>query len=75
MYEGRGNKYEFIEAELQLSKDGKAVATILPQRRLYDKFQRQRFSEATDRHPSLGTEIYVTLLGVNKGKAGSSHEC
>ena len=68
MYQGRGSNYEFIEAELQLSQDGEVVATILPQRRLYDKFQRSAFSEATT-HPSLGTEFYVTLLGVNQGKA------
>ncbi len=65
--EGRGVNYAFIEAELQLSREGKDVAVVLPQRRLYDKFQRA-FSEATT-YPSLGTEFYVTLLGLHEGKA------
>ncbi|WP_298067500.1 cytochrome c-type biogenesis CcmF C-terminal domain-containing protein [uncultured Mailhella sp.] len=65
--EGRGSNYDFIEAELQLSRDGKTTATVLPQRRLYDKFQRA-FSEATT-YPGLATEFYVTLLGLHEGKA------
>lgn len=68
MYEGRGNAFDFIEAELQLSKDGEVVATVSPQRRLYDKFPRYAFSEATT-HPSLGSEFYATLLGINGSKA------
>lgn len=68
MYEGRGNAFDFIEAELKLSKDGKEVGTVSPQRRLYDKFQRYAFSEATT-HPSLGSEFYATLLGMNGTKA------
>lgn len=65
--EGRGSNYAFLEAELQLSQKGESVATVLPQRRLYDKFQRA-FSEATT-YPGLGTEFYVTLLGLHEGKA------
>ena len=68
LYEGRDRTFEFIEAELQLSKDGKTVGTVSPQRRLYDKFQRSAFSEPTT-YPSLGSEFYATLLGVNGGKA------
>ena len=68
LYEGRNKTFDFIEAELQLSVDGKVVGTVSPQRRLYDKFSRYAFSEATT-HPSLGSEFYATLLGVNGGKA------
>ena len=68
LYEGRDRTFEFIEAELQLSKDGEHVAVISPQRRIYDKFQRSAFSEPTT-YPSLGNEFYVTLLGVSAGKA------
>ena len=68
LYEGRDATFEFIEAELQLSRDGSVVGTVSPQRRLYDKFPRYAFSEATT-HPSLGSEFYATLLGVNGTKA------
>ena len=68
LYEGRGATFDFIEAELQLSRGGDAVGTVSAQRRLYDKFQRSAFSEAVT-HPSLGNEFYATLLGVNGTKA------
>ncbi len=68
LYQGRDSTFEFIEAELQLSVDGSIVGTVSPQRRLYDKFSRYAFSEATT-HPSLGNEFYATLLGVNGEKA------
>lgn len=68
LYEGRDATFDFIEAELRLSKDGSPVGVVSPQRRLYDKFPRYAFSEATT-HPSLGSEFYATLLGVNGGKA------
>ena len=68
MYEGRGANFEYIEAELQIVKDGKVVDVLSPQRRLYDKWQRSAFSEATT-HPSLGSEFYATLLGVSGDSA------
>ena len=68
LYQGRETSFEYIEAELKLSSDGKEVGTVSPQRRLYDKFSRYAFSEATTR-PSLGNEFYATLLGVNGEKA------
>ena len=68
MYEGRGANYDYIEAELQVSKDGKVVSVLSPQRRLYDKWQRSAFSEATT-YPSLGNEFYATLLGVSGNNA------
>jgi cytochrome c-type biogenesis protein CcmF len=68
MYEGRGVNFDYIEAELQVSKDGKVVSVLSPQRRLYDKWQRSAFSEATT-YPSLGSEFYATLLGVSGDSA------
>ena len=68
MYEGRGANFEYIEAELQIVKDGKVVDVLSPQRRLYDKWQRSAFSEATT-HPTLGSEFYATLLGVSGDSA------
>jgi len=68
MYEGRGANFDYIEAELQVSKDGKVVSVLSPQRRLYDKWQRSAFSEATT-YPSLGNEFYATLLGVSGDSA------
>ncbi|MBQ4076295.1 MAG: heme lyase CcmF/NrfE family subunit [Mailhella sp.] len=68
MYEGRGANFDYIEAELQVSKDGKVVSVLAPQRRLYDKWQRSAFSEATT-YPSLGSEFYATLLGVSGDSA------
>ena len=56
LYEGRGPTFDFIEAELQLSKGGNMVGSVSAQRRLYDKFQRSAFSEAVT-HPSLGNEF------------------
>ncbi|MBR4422919.1 MAG: cytochrome c biogenesis protein CcsA, partial [Mailhella sp.] len=64
MYEGRGENFSFIEAELRLSRGGTDAGTVSAQRRLYDKFQRSAFSEAAT-HPSLGSEFYATLLGMN----------
>ncbi len=64
MYEGRGENYSFIEAELKLTRGGKDAGTVSAQRRLYDKFKRSAFSEAAT-CPSLGTEFYATLLGMN----------
>ena len=68
LYQGREATFEYIEAELQLSSNGEVVGIVSPQRRLYDKFSRYAFSEATT-HPSLGNEFYATLLGVNGEKA------
>ncbi|MCQ2444512.1 MAG: cytochrome c biogenesis protein CcsA [Mailhella sp.] len=68
LYEGRGANFDFIEAELKLSRGGDAAGTVSPQRRLYDKFTRSSFSEA-ETVPSLGNEFYATLLGVSGGKA------
>ena len=64
IFEGRGENYEYIEAQLSVSKSGGEASIVAPQRRLYDKWQRSAFSEATT-IPSLGSEFYATLLGIN----------
>lgn len=58
----------FLEAQIEVSKDGKPVGMLAPQRRVYQKFQ-QPFAEAST-IPSLGDELYGTLLGLSQqGKA------
>lgn len=66
LYEGRDGRgaYTFLEAELTLSRSGKEIATVSPQRRVFTKFGRQAFAEAAT-HPSPGSEFYATLLGLD----------
>lgn len=59
------SRYQFLEAELKITKDGKEVAIVSPQRRIYTNKPKQAFSEAAT-HPSLGVEFYSTLLGVDE---------
>lgn len=69
LYEGEAPNYTFLEAELVVSKDGKEVGVVSPQRRLYSNFDNRAFSEAAT-IPSLGNELYATLLGVDaQGRA------
>ncbi len=74
LYEGRSSNgaYEFLEAEIRLSKDGKDIAVVSPQRRVYAKFNQSAFAEA-ETHPSLGTEFYATLLGLEQGNKAVLH--
>ncbi|TVM33084.1 heme lyase CcmF/NrfE family subunit [Oceanidesulfovibrio marinus] len=58
----------YLEAQIEVSKDGKAVGMLAPQRRVYRKFE-QPFAEAST-IPGLGDELYGTLLGLSQqGKA------
>jgi cytochrome c-type biogenesis protein CcmF len=52
-----------IEAALTVSRDGRKVGTLTPQRRLYRKFD-SPFAEVSTL-PGLGDEIYATLLAVD----------
>ena len=52
MYEGRGENFSFIEAELRLSRGGTDAGTVSAQRRLYDKFQRSAFQRRPRSPPS-----------------------
>lgn len=69
LYTGKGSGYDFIEAELVISRDNAVVATLSPQRRIYSKWNQMQFAEASTRF-SLVNELYGSLLGVNeKGEA------
>ncbi|MDR2819022.1 MAG: cytochrome c biogenesis protein CcsA [Desulfovibrio sp.] len=61
---GRATGYEFITGRLQISKNDEMVGVVAPQRRIYDKFGTMQFSEV-DVIPSLGDEIYASLLGLD----------
>ena len=71
LYEGRERtgRYRFLEAELIISKDGKEIATLQPQRRIYENFSQNAYAEASTM-PSLGKEFYATFLGVDEQTRG-----
>lgn len=55
---------EVYEARLQVERDGVRVGTLTPQKRMYRNFS-QTFAEVSV-IPSLGDELYATLLGFNE---------
>jgi cytochrome c-type biogenesis protein CcmF len=65
--EGRRPGYDYIAARLQISQNGKVLGIVAPERRLYDKFGNMQFSEV-DVIPSLGNEIYASLLGLDTSR-------
>ncbi|MGE4296460.1 MAG: heme lyase CcmF/NrfE family subunit [Desulfovibrionaceae bacterium] len=69
MREGHSPAMAYIEAELEVSRDGKAIGTLLPQRRLYRKFE-QPYAEAGVL-PGLGDELYATLLSSRADKTAT----
>jgi cytochrome c-type biogenesis protein CcmF len=58
-----------LEARLEVSRDGSPVGTMAPQRRLYRNFD-QPYAQVSV-IPSLGNEIYSTLLAVTEGEVAS----
>jgi cytochrome c-type biogenesis protein CcmF len=52
-------------AVLTVLRDGRQVGTLTPEKRLYASFQQSTFAEVSV-IPSLGEEIYSTLLGFNE---------
>ncbi|MDR3320569.1 MAG: cytochrome c biogenesis protein CcsA [Desulfovibrio sp.] len=64
---GRKPGYEYTAARLQVKKGEKIIGIITPERRIYDKFGSTQFSEV-DTIPSLGNEIYASLLGLDAEK-------
>ncbi|UZP67925.1 cytochrome c biogenesis protein CcsA [Desulfovibrio mangrovi] len=70
LHQGSERAYIFIQADLEVTRDGKFVGIMQPQRRLYHKFQRSAFSEAAT-VPSLGNELYGTLLGADEQEAAT----
>lgn len=64
IYTGRGPGYEFLEAELDVSRNGTPLGVASPQRRIYPRWGKMQFAEAAT-IPSLGNEFYATLLTVD----------
>ena len=62
--EGAVPGHEFLEARLEIRKDGKLLGTLAPQRRIYEKFGEMQFSEV-DTIPSLFQEVYASMLGLH----------
>jgi len=54
---------------LEVTRDGKVVGVMTPDKRIYRNFEQQQFAEVST-IPSLGDELYSTLLGfTGDGKA------
>lgn len=66
--EGSQPGFEYLEARLEVSRDGVVLGQLGPQRRLYEKFGTMQFSEV-DTIPGLGNEIYASMLGIVDGEA------
>ncbi len=69
LYEGEAATFAFLEAEIIVSKNGKILGQLSPQKRIYNKFSQQSFSEVGTM-PSIFTEVYASLHGLdNNSKA------
>ena len=69
LQQGRQPGYEFLLAEIEVMKDGRAVGILRPEKRAYDKFGGMFFTEV-DVLPSLGEELYASLSGMDgRGRA------
>ena len=64
LYTGRGQGYDFLEAELEVYSGGQLIGVAAPQRRIYPKWGQMQFAEAAT-IPSLGHEFYATLMAVD----------
>lgn len=63
--DGQGAGYDWLKADLAIVKDGENVASLGPERRVYDKFGDMQFSEV-DVASGPGGDIYASLLGLDK---------
>jgi len=57
-------------ALLSVTRDGKSVGSLAPEKRLYRSFEQSTFAEVSV-IPSLGEEVYATLLGFDEAGAVS----
>ncbi len=64
LYEGSAPTYDFLEAELVVSRNNKVLGMLSPQKRIYHKFGTMSFSEVGTL-PSLGNEIYASVSGLD----------
>ena len=67
LLEGTQPGYHFLEARLEVRRDGKLIGELAPQQRIYDKFGSMRFTEV-DVIPGLGNEVYASLLGLDQNE-------
>lgn len=65
LYEGEAREYIFLQAEIDVYEDGKLIGTLEPQRRLYNKFGKDRSFAEVSIIPSFGEELYSSLLGAD----------
>jgi cytochrome c-type biogenesis protein CcmF len=66
MLEESGQAMAKAEARLTVTKDGEPHGVLRPQRRVFRNYD-QPFAEVSV-IPSLGTEVYATLLGFNEAR-------
>jgi len=64
LHQGEAPGYQYLEPVLEVSKNGKVIGTLLPQKRAYDKFQGMLFTEV-DVIPSFGEEVYASVSGMD----------
>ncbi|WP_272700497.1 heme lyase CcmF/NrfE family subunit [Desulfovibrio sp. Fe33] len=57
-------------ATLAVSKDGREIGVLKPDKRIYKNFTNQQFAEASI-IPSFGDELYATLLGLTEDDKAS----
>nr|WP_287412993.1 cytochrome c-type biogenesis CcmF C-terminal domain-containing protein [Pseudodesulfovibrio sp.] len=57
-------------ATLEVFEDGKLMGIMMPDKRIYRNFERQQFAEVSTL-PSLGDELYATLLGLTEDDKAS----
>ncbi len=67
IYEGRERtgRYDFLEAELLVTQNGKETGIAQAQRRIYASFPQNAYAEASTIF-SLGKEFYATFLGLDE---------
>lgn len=65
--DGQGRGYDYLQATVRISRGGRTVGILKPERRIYDKFGDMQFSEV-DVISSLARDIYVSLLGMDEDR-------
>ena len=63
--DGQGAGYDWLKADLVFEKGGEVVASLGPERRVYEKFGAMQFSEV-DVATGPGGDIYASLLGLDE---------
>lgn len=63
--DGAGPGYDYLKAEMTLTKNGEVVGSLAPERRIYAKYGTMQFSEV-DVISTLSKDIYASLLGMDE---------